>query len=135
MLHDLIITCVLLLLFIIAWGKRDLIMGVLRRFDQTNIARQLDQEKERNDPQAHIRQTLKLAEEQVEDVSELVLRDIRTGTEVSRFVFQGEKFATRAEADQARAQAIGKIARHFYAELPYALAARDSDDHPKDKLN
>ncbi len=135
MLHDLIITCGLLLLFIIAWGKRDLIMGVLRRFDQTNIARQLDQEKERNDPQAHIRQTLKLAEEQVEDVSELVLRDIRTGTEVSRFVFLGEKFATRAEAEQARTQAIGKVARRFYAELPHALAARDSDDHPKDKLN
>ena len=43
---------------------------------------------------------------------------------MTRYIFQGETFATRNEAEKARAETIGQIARGFYAELPKALAAR-----------
>ena len=53
---------------------------MLRRFDRRNIERQLEQMNERNDPTAHFKHTLKLAEEQVENVSEIEMLDERTAT-------------------------------------------------------
>ena len=79
------------------------------------------------DGSAHVRHTLKVAEEQVEEIVEIVQSDPRTGTPVTRYAFEGEIFAARAEAEKARAVKIGEIARGFYRELPAALAARRRD--------
>jgi hypothetical protein len=50
---------------------------------------------------------------------------------VTRYVFEGEQFASRFDAERVRAEKIRAIARGFYVELPRALATRKSDD----KLN
>jgi hypothetical protein len=123
-MRDLLYMAALILILMAVFGYRERILDVLRRFDRRNIERQLEQMNERNDPTAHFKHTLKLAEEQVEDVSEIEVLDERTANPVTRYLFQGETFATRMEAEKARAEAIGQIARGFYAELPKALAAR-----------
>ena len=76
---------------------------------------------------AHFRHTLARAEEQVEDVSEISVADPRTGTPVTRFLFEGEQFAMRSDAERVRAEKVRKLARDFYMELPAALAARRKD--------
>jgi hypothetical protein len=47
---------------------------------------------------------------------------------VTRFVFEGEQFATRFDAERVRAEKIRAIARGFYVELPRALAQRKQDE-------
>lgn len=123
-MRDLLYMAALILILMLVFGYRERILDVLRRFDRRNVERQLEQMNERNDPTAHFKHTLKLAEEQVEDVSEIEVLDERTANPVTRYIFQGETFATRMEAEKARAEAIGQIARGFYVELPKALAAR-----------
>jgi hypothetical protein len=123
-MRDLLYMAALILILMLVFGYRERILDVLRRFDRRNIERQIEQMNERTDPTAHFKHTLKLAEEQVEDVSEIEVLDERTATPVTRYIFQGETFGTRMEAEKARAEAIGQIARGFYAELPKALAAR-----------
>jgi hypothetical protein len=123
-MRDLLYMAFLILILMLVFGYRERILDVLRRFDRRNIERQMEQMNERTDPTAHFKHTLKLAEEQVEDVSEIEVLDERTATPITRYIFQGETFATRMEAEKARAEAIGQIARGFYAELPKALAAR-----------
>ncbi|MEI9885312.1 MAG: hypothetical protein WDN08_02240 [Rhizomicrobium sp.] len=100
------------------------ILDALRRFDADNVKRIKEQEAEKADPLAHFKHTLKTAEEQVEAVTEITIADARLGTPVTRYVFEGEQFATRAEADIARAEKIRAIARTYYVELPAALAER-----------
>lgn len=91
----------------------------LRRFDAENIARIARQEQEKSDPNAHIRHALEAAEEQVEPVTE-----IRTG-DLVQYLFEAQIFSDRGDAEEARANRIGVIARRFYAELPQALAGRE----------
>jgi hypothetical protein len=104
------------------------ILAALKRFDARNVARIQQERLDRNDQLAHFRHTLGTAQEQVEDVSEIIELDPRTATSVTRYVFEGERFATRWEAEKARAQKIGDIARGFYRELPAALRARRGDE-------
>ncbi len=100
----------------------------LRRFDAQNVKRIKDQEAEKTDPLAHFKHTLRTAEEQVEDVSEIVVADARLGTPVTRYIFEGQHYATKLEADQARAEKIRAIARGYYMELPVALAERRGNE-------
>jgi hypothetical protein len=123
-MRDLLYMAALVLLLLLVFGYRERILDAFRRFDRRNIQRQIEQMQERSDPTAHFKHTMKLAEEQVDEISELQTLDERTATPVTRYLFQGETFATRDEAEKARAEAIGQIARGFYAELPKALAAR-----------
>jgi hypothetical protein len=123
-MRDLLYMAALLLILLLVFGYRERILEALRRFDRRNIERQLEQMNERNDPTAHFKHTMKLAEEQVEEILEIEALDERTATPVTRYIFQGETFATRGEAEKARAETVGQIARGFYAELPKALAAR-----------
>jgi len=123
-MRDLLYMAALVLILVFVFGYRERILAVLARFDRRNVERQMEQLQERSDPTAHFKQTLKLAEEQVEEISEITMSDERTATPVTRYLFQGETFATRMEAEKARAETIGQIARGFYAELPKALAAR-----------
>lgn len=103
------------------------VLAALRRFDLTNRKRQIEELQDRSDQLAHFRHTLKRAEEQVEDIVELAVTDPRTATSATRYVFEGEQFASRAEAEKARAEKIRALARTFYMELPAALAARRDD--------
>jgi hypothetical protein len=95
-------------------------LPALRRFDAENIARIERQEQEKGDPSAHIRHALEAAEEQVEPITE-----IKTGDRV-QYLFEAQIFSDRDDAEEARANRIGVIAKRFYAELPQALAGRET---------
>lgn len=131
MVRDLLTACAFIAVMILIYRYHREIMVALARFDARNVKRIQDEQRDRTDPIAHFRHTLNVAEEQVEDVSEIVVRDERLGTPVTRFVFEGEQFATRFDAERVRADKIRAIARGFYVELPTALTARKQDD----KLN
>ena len=88
----------------------------LKRFDQANVARIAQQERDKADANAHFRHALDVANEQVEEVQE-----IKTG-DLTRYLFEAEAFATKEEAEEMRAQRVGVVARRFYDELPAALA-------------
>jgi nitrogen fixation-related uncharacterized protein len=126
---DLVTVSLVILAVILAvspWSLRQ-----LRRFDDGNRARIEAERSDRRDANAHFRHTLKLAEEQVEDVSSITLSDPRTGTPVTRWLFEGEQYASEDEAQAARAEKLRAIAVGFYRELPAALAARKDDDKLK----
>lgn len=93
-------------------------LPVLRRFDEDNIRRIVQQAQDKSDPNAHFRHTLEMADEQVETVQE-----IKTGT-VTQYLFEAEIFLTRDAAEQKRAERVGVLARRFYVELPAALMSR-----------
>jgi hypothetical protein len=131
LLRDLLTTSAFIGVALVIYRYRRDLWSALVRFDQRNVQRIRDQEREKSDPIAHFRHTLKVAEEQVEEIAEITVPDERLGTPVTRFVFEGEQFATRFDADRVRAEKIRTIARGFYMELPTALAQRKRDD----KLN
>ena len=131
MLRDLLTTSAFIAVMLVIFRYRHEIAAAFMRFDQRNVKRIEDEQRDRTDPIAHFRHTLKVAEEQVEDVGEIVVSDSRLGTDVTRYVFEGEQFATRFDAERVRAEKIRAIARGFYVELPTALAQRKQDD----KLN
>jgi len=103
------------------------ILAALKRFDAANVARREGEKRDRNDQLAHFRHTVSVASEQVDDIGEIETRDVRTGNVVVLYTFAGEHYATRMDAEKARAQKIGDIARGFYRELPAALAHRGKD--------
>ena len=91
----------------------------LRRFDDANVARIAQQERDKSDANAHIRHALDIADQQVEEVQE-----VKVGS-LSHFLFEAEIFATREEAEEMRARRVGSVARRFYEELPAALMGRE----------
>ena len=131
MLRDLLTTSAFIAAMLVLYRFRHEIAAAFTRFDRRNVQRLADEARDRSDPIAHFRHTLKVAEEQVEEVSQMTVADERLGTPVTRFVFEGEQFATRFDAERVRAEKIRAIARGFYMELPRAMAQRKQDD----KLN
>ncbi len=127
MIRDLLVTTAIIIAGLIAYRYQHVVLDALRRFDARNVKRIADQERERNDPVAHFKHTLATAEEQVETVSEITVSDPRTATPVTRYVFEGEQFATRADAERVRAEKIRAIARGYYMDLPIALSERRKD--------
>jgi hypothetical protein len=93
-------------------------LPVLRRFDVENVERIVRQEQEKSDPTAHIRHALETAEEQVEPVTEIKVGD------VVQYLFETKIYLDRDDAEAARAERIGAIARRFYTELPQAMAGQ-----------
>lgn len=93
-------------------------LPVLRRFDSENVARILRQEQDKSDPAAHVRHALEIADEQVEPVTEIKVSD------VVQYLFETKIYLARDEAEEARAERVGAIARRFYAELPQAMGGR-----------
>ena len=74
------------------------------------------QARDKSDANAHFRHALDVANEQVEAVQEI-------GSGITRqYLFETEIYLTREEAEEARAERVGVIARRFYQELPAALA-------------
>ncbi|MGC9953729.1 MAG: hypothetical protein ABSD21_05590 [Rhizomicrobium sp.] len=103
------------------------IYAAVMRFDAQNRARIESERRDRSDSLAHFRHTLRIAEEQVEEIGEIEVRDERTGGPVKRYLFEGERFAVRREAERVREEKVRTLARRFYMELPAALAARKGD--------
>jgi len=124
MIRDLLNVFLLLAAALLVYRYHRAIIAAFRRFDARNVQRIAEQERAKTDPLAHFRETLKTAEEQVETVSEVTVSDERLGTPVTRYVFEGERFATRDEAERVRAEKIRAIARSYYVDLPRALAER-----------
>ncbi|HUJ03598.1 MAG TPA: hypothetical protein VLW75_08180 [Rhizomicrobium sp.] len=129
-MRDLLSMAGLVLAGLIIYAYFPRIQAALRRFDEKNIARRHQEALDRKDRHAHFKHTLMLAEEQVEEVSEFAASDERTGEKVTRYLFEGETFLTRDDAEDARNEAVLAKAREFYVELPKALAERR-----KEKLN
>ncbi|MGH6889343.1 MAG: hypothetical protein ACREHF_09125 [Rhizomicrobium sp.] len=123
-MHGLYMTAGVVLAAILAYGFRKPVLAALARFDARNAARKFEEMRDRQDRNAHYKHTLRLAEEQVDTVTEIAVPDERTGAPVSRFLFAGETFAVREEAEEARQAAIFAKAREFYVELPAALMRR-----------
>ena len=123
-MENLIGTAVLIIGAILLYRFRAPVLGRLRRFDTRNRQRIAEELGDRRDRFAHYKHTLRLSEEQVEEVSEINVPDTRTGLPVNRYLFEGEQFATRDEAEAARQRSIVAKARIFYQELPSALAHR-----------
>ena len=73
----------------------------LKRFDDKNVARIAQQERDKSDANAHIRHALDVAEQQVEEVQE-----VKVGA-ITHYLFEAEVFATRDEAEEMRARRIG----------------------------
>jgi hypothetical protein len=92
------------------WGKP--ILDALRRFDARNVQRKQEQNAARFDPNAHYRETIRRAEEQVEEIAEL-----SDPGPVTRFLFNGEEYDRREEAEEARMKIVIEKARGFYIEL------------------
>jgi hypothetical protein len=128
---NLIQMALLILVALLIYRFRGRILGALHRFDDRVAARRSEEMRDRQDGNAHYKHTLRLAEEQVEEVQPITVPDERTAQPVTRYLFEGEQFATREEAGEVRAGKIRDIARGFYMELPRALAER----RRKDKLN
>lgn len=128
MIGDLLSVFALIVAALLLYRFHRRIWDALRRFDARNVQRIADQEAERRDPVAHFKQTLRVAEEQVEAVSEITVADERLGTPVTRYLFEGRRYATRSEAETVRADKIRAIARGYYVELPQALAERSNPE-------
>ena len=96
----------------------------LKNFDRNNIARIEQDERDRHDPNAHIRHALDVAAEQVEEVQE-----VQAGP-VMHYLFEAQAYASRDEAEEMRARRIGVVARRFYEELPTALSSRSESRSP-----
>jgi hypothetical protein len=123
-MRDMLSMAAFLLVAILIFGSRRQILAALKRFDDKNIARRLQEARDRSDRLAHFRHTLQLADEQVEQIGELTLADARTGSPARTFVFEGQRFLSRDEAEAARHEAVVAKARTFYQELPAALMQR-----------
>ena len=126
-MHDLLTTFFAVLAGILVYRYHREILAVFQRFDARNRARIEEEERDRSDNLAHFRHTLKLAEEQVEQVSEVRYSDSRTATPLVAYVFEGQRFASRERAEEARTEKVRGKARAFYTELPIALTSRDDD--------
>jgi hemolysin activation/secretion protein len=122
MLRDLLTTAALLLIALVLYGFRAPILAALARFDAQNVARRREEIQDRRDQLAHYKHTLRLAEEQIEEIQPFEAQDERTAEPVTHYLFEGETFVSRDEAEAARQRAIVAKARDFYVELPIALA-------------
>ena len=127
MLERLYWTAALILALILGYRFHRPVLAALRKFDRNNQSRRLAEIRDRGDQLAHFRHTLSRAEEQVEAVGKITLTDAKTATPVTRYMFEGTHYATRDEAERARAEKIRIIARTFYLDLPAALRARKDD--------
>ena len=126
---NLIVTALVVLAGILLLHPR--VQNAFRSFDLRNRERIASEHQDRRDRLAHFRHTLTLAEEQVEQVQSITVPDERTGTPVTRWLFEGETFASEAEAAAVRDEKMRAIALGFYKELPAALRARREDDRLK----
>lgn len=123
-MRDLISMAAIIFVTLLIYGLRAPILARLQRFDARNAFRRSEELRDRRDRLAHYKHTLRLAEEQVEEIGVTVVPDARTGDPVNVYLFEGERFLSRRDAEAARNEVIVAKAREFYVELPHALAQR-----------
>jgi hypothetical protein len=123
-MRDLFSMAAFILAMILLYGFRRPILARLKQFDERNSHRRMEELRDRSDQLAHFRHTMRLAEEQVEEIGEHVVSDSRTGTPVTFYLFEGERFLSRDEAEAARNEVVIAKAREFYMDLPKALTER-----------
>jgi len=100
------------------------IFGAFYRFEARNKARRMEELRALMDRDAHYRQTIALADEQVEPVSKITVRDERTGEPVQRYLFLGETYAELREAEAVRYKEVISKARDFYIGLDRVFLSR-----------
>jgi hypothetical protein len=123
-MRDLYSMVAFILVLMVLFGFRGQILARLKRFDDRNARRREQELNDRYDHLAHFKHTLGLAEEQVEEIGEITEPDSRTGTPVKLYLFEGERFFSRDEAEAARNEVVVTKAREFYRDLPKALTER-----------
>ena len=123
-MRDLTSMVAFILVLMVVFGFRGQILARLKRFDDRNARRREQELNDRRDHLAHFKHTLGLAEEQVEEIGEITESDSRTGTPVKLYLFEGERFFSRDEAEAARNEVVVAKAREFYRDLPKALTER-----------
>jgi hypothetical protein len=123
-MRDLYSMAAFILVMILLYGYRRPILARLKQFDERNSQRRMEELQDRRDQLAHFKHTVRLAEEQVEEIGEHVVPDARTGTPVTLYLFEGERFLSRDEAEAARNESVITKAREFYKDLPKALTER-----------
>jgi hypothetical protein len=116
-LTNLLTLALTFLVGVLLYRFRDRVLAPFRRFEARNAARRAEEARALFDRTAHYHQTLKVAEEQVEEVTKIRVADERTGEPVERFLFLGVQYATLAEAEAARYVEIIAKARDFYIDL------------------
>ena len=116
-MSDVITLAVVFVLAATLYKFRARIFLALRRFDARNAFRRYEELRDRHDRFAHYKHTVRMAEEEVEEVSEVTVPDERTATPVTRFLVLGQQYATRDEAEMARRAAVMAKARDFYLDL------------------
>lgn len=116
-MSDAITLAVVFVLAATLYKFRARIFLALRRFDTRNALRRYEEVRDRHDRFAHYKHTVRMAEEEVEEVGEIAVPDERTGSEVKRFLFLGQQYGTRDEAETARRAAVMAKARDFYLDL------------------
>jgi hypothetical protein len=73
---------------------------------------------------------VEFAEEQVEPVTTVAVPDSRTGEAVTRYLFLGEQFATRKDAEAALHAVVIEKAREFYIDLDRIYLSRRRRPEP-----
>ena len=121
MIEDMLWACAVIIAGLLFYHY---VLPALKRFDQKNVARIAQQDRDQADVNAHFRHALEVADEQVDEVQEI---KVAGGT---HYLFEAEVFATRDEAEDMRARRVGVVARRFYEELPTALTARSEPRSP-----
>jgi hypothetical protein len=127
MFWNLVNTSLLILAALLLYRFAPNIGAALKRFDERNRARIEQERADRSDRFAHFRHAMDVAGEEVEEIVETETIDRRTGNTMVCYLFDGELFATRAEAEAARAALIADKTRDFYRDLPAALTSRRED--------
>lgn len=130
MISNLLTLALILFGAALLYGFRDQLLGALRRFEARNARRRVEEARALMDRYAHYRQTLEFAEEQIESVATLMVSDSRTGEPVTRYVFLGEQYATRKEAEEIRHAVVIEKAREFYIDLDRINLSRRKRPEP-----
>jgi hypothetical protein len=133
-IQNLLTVAVIFALIALFMVFKDRIVGALKRFDARNTARRAEEARALFDNYAHYRQTMELAEEQVEEVQKFRTTDTRTSEPIERYVFEGVQYPTRREAEAARHEAIIGKAREFYMELDKMYLSRRGWREPQGDL-
>lgn len=114
----------------LAYAFRNRVIGAFRRFEARNAARRAEELRALMDRYAHYRQTVQFAEEQVEEVTKVMVPDERTGEPVSRYLLLGAYYADRKEAEAVRRALVVEKAREFYIDLDRIYLSRGRRPQP-----
>ncbi len=130
MISNLITLALILFGAVLLYGFRGRLLGALQRFEARNARRRAEELRALMDRYAHYRQTVEFAEEQVEPVTIVMVSDSRTGQPVDRYLFLGEHYATRKDAEEARHVVVIEKAREFYIDLYQIYLSRRRRPEP-----